>query len=111
MHVEAKDGVVVLQPKGFLTGGKETDEVIHAVRSAIHEGKHIVLDLCDTEHLTSIPIGLLVGLHISAGQRGVEFVLCNLAKRIKSVIVLFRLNEVFKIYESRSDALDALRVA
>lgn len=111
MRVETKDEVLIVQPKGFMKGGKETDEIVHAVRSAIQEGKHILLDLCETDHMTSIPLGLLVGLHISAGQREVEFVLCNLTDRIKSVIVIFRLNEVFTIYESRADALHALRAA
>ncbi len=58
--------------------------------------------------MSSIPIGQLVGLHVSAENRNVRFVLCNLSDRIDSLVIVFKLNEVFTIYDSRAEALAAL---
>ncbi len=109
LHVEHADGVAIVQPKGILKGDHETDELERVVRQLLDNHEKILIDLSHVEHMTSIPIGVLVGLHVSARNRHIPFLLCNLTHQIEDVIVIFRLAELFRIFDSRDEALDWLR--
>ena len=52
--------VVILEPKGSLVGGDETDELKKAVASLLDQGnRKLIVDLGDVEYLNSSAIGAL----------------------------------------------------
>src|SRR5213593_2281599 len=101
--------VVVVIPEGILKGDKETSQLENELRRLIQGGqKKVILDLRHTTHLNSIAIGVLAGIHISAANRGVNFCVCNVEKRIENLLVIVRLINVLNVYDSRDDALASL---
>ena len=98
--------VAVLAPKGYLTGGDETDELEQAIK-ALGEGgnKHLVINLGETQHLNSTALGVLISAHSSYVRRGGQMKLCNVDQRIQNIFVITKLSMVFDVYPSEETAI------
>jgi anti-anti-sigma factor len=102
--------VVVVMPEGSFTGGRETDQFESELRRHIQANqKKILLDLRGTSHLSSVPIGMLVGVHTSATNRGLHLFMCNIERRIDNVLVVLKLINVFNVFDTREQALEAFK--
>lgn len=108
LHVDYNGDVAVVRPRGTLKGDRETDELERVVRQLLDNRENVLIDLNDVDHMTSIPIGVLVGLHVSAKNRHLAFSICNMTHHIEDVIVIFRLAELFTIYDTTKEALLAM---
>ena len=100
--------VVVVIPEGMLKGDNETTQLESELRRLIQSQRKVVLDLRNTSHLNSVAIGMLAGIHTSAANRGTQFCVCNVEKRIHNMLVIVRLVNVLSVYESREEAIAAL---
>lgn len=98
--------VVVLAPKGYLTGGDETDELEQAIK-ALGEGgnKHLVINLGETQHLNSTALGVLISAHSSYVRRGGQMKLCSVDQRIQNIFVITKLSMVFDVYPGEEQAI------
>jgi anti-anti-sigma factor len=109
LRTERIGDVVICIPEGMLTGGRETDQVENELRRHVQEGqKLILLDLRNTTHLASVAIGMLVGVHTSASNRGLHFAVCNVERRISNTLTILRLVNVLNVYDKREEALEAM---
>jgi len=71
-------------------------EIDAAVRPLIHAGGHILIDLTDVEYLDSSGLGTLVGLKVSAINKGYcKLELLNLSPKVKQLISLTNLSQLF----------------
>jgi len=109
LHIERVGNVAVLVPEGMLKGGKETEELENALRKLVYDKhKKILLDLSKTSFMSSRAIGVLAATHTSAVNRNLHFCVCNIERRIESVLVLIKLMNMLNVYDTREDALQAL---
>jgi len=112
LRVERVGDVAVLMPEGMLKGGKETDELENTLRKLIYDDqKWILLDLARVSHMSSMAIGVLASAYSSAKKREVEFAVCNIEERIQSVLVLVKLSNILTVYDTREDALQAMKAS
>ena len=66
----ANGEIVILEPKGSLVGGEETDELRSEVNKLIEKGnKKLVVDLSKVTYMNSTAIGTLVAAHTSYANR------------------------------------------
>jgi anti-sigma B factor antagonist len=68
------------------------------VKSLIDEGGHIMIDFADLKYLDSLGIGTLVGLKVSAINKGfckLEFV--NLTPRMRELLTITNLTQLFSL--------------
>ncbi|MFA6456648.1 MAG: STAS domain-containing protein [Bacteroidota bacterium] len=101
--------VVVLEPKGSLVGGDETDELKKTVAGLLEHGnRKLIVDLGDVEYLNSSAIGALVSAHTSYLNRQGKLILCNVNKSITNVFVVTKLSTIFTTAEKREDAIYAI---
>ncbi|MEW5798619.1 MAG: STAS domain-containing protein [Bacteroidota bacterium] len=101
--------VVVLEPKGSLVGGDETDELKKTVHTLLEQGnRKLIVDLGDVEYLNSSAIGVLVSAHTSYMNRQGKMILCNVNKSITNVFVVTKLSTIFSSAETREDAIYAI---
>jgi anti-anti-sigma regulatory factor len=92
--------IAVLEPRGSLIGGEETDELKAKAKDIIEQGnKKLVLDL-----------GALVGIHSMYQKVGGQIKLCNVAKGVQNVFVITKLTSVFDVEEDRNKAINSLKV-
>lgn len=98
--------VVILEPKGSLVGGDETDELKKTITSYLDQGnRKLIVDLGDVEYLNSSAIGALVSAHTSYMNRQGKLILCNVNKSITNVFVVTKLSTIFNTSENREEAI------
>lgn len=96
----------VLSPKGFLSGGDETDELERAIKSLGEAGnKNLVINLGETQHLNSTALGVLISAHSGYVRRGGQMKLCSVDKRIENIFVITKLSLVFDVYPTEEQAI------
>ena len=107
----AKDGkIVILEPKGSLVGGEETDDLRSAVNELIEKGnKLLIIDLGKVTYLNSTAIGALVSAHTSYVNRKGKLILCNVNKNISNVFVVTKLSMIFQLEKDQGEAVLSLK--
>ena len=100
------NGIVVLSPKGNLTGGDETDELRDHLKALLEqEVSCVVINFSETEFITSMALGVLIAAHASFTKRDRRINLCNLDKKIWNLLVITRLSLTFDVYENEEKAI------
>jgi len=98
--------IVVITPKGYLTGGDETEELEQAIKTLAEGGnKALVVNLGETQHLNSTALGVLISAHSNYVRRGGQMKLCSVDKKIENIFVITKLSLVFDVYTTEELAL------
>jgi anti-sigma B factor antagonist len=101
--------IVILEPKGSLVGGEETDELRSEVNKLIEKGnKKLIIDLSKVTYMNSTAIGALVAAHTSYANRHGKLILCDVGKNISNVFVVTKLSMIFQVEKDQSEAVLAL---
>jgi anti-sigma B factor antagonist len=96
----------VIEVKGSLVGGEETDEVRSAVADFVEQGnKKLIIDLSKVTYLNSTAIGVLVSAHTTYARNKGHVKLCGINKNINNIFVITKLTMVFDVVETREDAV------
>jgi anti-sigma B factor antagonist len=99
----------VIEVKGSLVGGEETDELRNAVADFVEQGtKKLIIDLGKVTYLNSTAIGVLVSTHTTFSKNKGHVKLCGINKNINNIFVITKITLVFDVSESRDDAVAAL---
>jgi anti-sigma B factor antagonist len=111
LKVSTDGGTTVVE----LTDRKILDEVSIAqigeqlnVLAAQQSVPKLVLDFANVAHMSSSALGMLIKLHKRVREQKGEVCLCNIQPAIAEVFAITRLNEIFRICESRQKALESL---
>ncbi|TMQ62778.1 MAG: STAS domain-containing protein [Candidatus Eisenbacteria bacterium] len=106
MRQRQVESIAILAPKGYLTGGDETDELERTIKQLGESGnKHLIVNLADTQHLNSTALGVLISAHTNYVRRGGQMKLCAVDKRIENIFVITKLSLVFDVYPSEEQAI------
>jgi anti-sigma B factor antagonist len=106
---EQNGEIIIIEPKGSLVGGEETDELRNAVAESVEKGnKKLIVDLGKVTYMNSTAIGALVSAHTSYVNRKGKIVLCNVNKNINNIFVVTKLSMIFQVADTRPDAILSL---
>jgi len=106
MKQRQSGNVVILSPRGYLTGGDETEELEQAIKALGEAGnKSLLINLADTQHLNSTALGVLISAHSNYVRRGGQMKLCSVDKRIENIFVITKLSLVFDVYPNEEQAI------
>jgi len=98
----------VIEAKGSLVGGEETDELRRYVADFLQQGvKNLVIDLSKVTYLNSTAIGVLVSAHTSYARNKGQVKLCGVNRNIDNIFVITKLMLVLDVVETREDAIKA----
>lgn len=87
--------VTVIKCHGKLTG-ENADEIRNVVQPMIQRGGRIALDFADLQYMDSAGLGAVVGLKVSALNRGLCVLeLRNITPRIKQLLSITNLLQLF----------------
>jgi anti-sigma B factor antagonist len=103
LHVVEKliDGLMVLDLRGRITLGPDTETVRAKLREVLDKGyKRVILDLGGVGYIDSAGLSTLVACHISARKAGSEVKLLNLTKVVRDLLQITRLSTVFETYDN-----------
>jgi len=99
--VEKKvDGVLLLDLRGRITLGNETESLRNKVKQALEAGyAHILLDLGEITYIDSVGLSTLIAGYTSARKAGGNLKLLHLPRGVHQLLQITRLSTVFEIYE------------
>ncbi len=96
LEFEYKDELVLVKCHGRLIA-EVSGNFYSRIRKLMPEHKRIVLDLAHLEHMDSMGLGSLVRLMVSAKSNGCSLELVHLGKRVRQLLGVTHLLEVFTI--------------
>jgi anti-sigma B factor antagonist len=96
LDIEVKENMTIVRVHGHLVSGL-TDILYSKVRPMIPETKRLVLDLCDVTYMDSMGLGTLVALYTSAQGSGCQLQLLKIGQRVRELLGLTHLLDVFSI--------------
>jgi len=104
------DGVMLLDLRGRLTLGEETEKLRGKVRQLVEGGySRIILNLEEVSYIDSVGLSTLVASYTSARKQGGELKLLHLTKRVHDLLQITRLSTVFEIYDSLEEAQQSFK--
>ncbi|MEL7532724.1 MAG: STAS domain-containing protein [Bacteroidota bacterium] len=103
---EKQEEIGVFKLNGNLIG--ETDGVPITEAFTEHLGndvKQFVIDLSELQHINSTGLGVLITLLTKARKVGGEVNLANPSQYIKNLLLITKLNTIFKIHDTTEEAV------
>ena len=112
LEVRNMGDVVVLNPKGLLLGGKETDELQEKILELDRAGNNkLLLNLGKVTFMSSMGLAVVFRAHASYAKRGATVKICSVDRRLKQIFVIVRLGLVYgdHVHETEEEAVAAFR--
>jgi anti-sigma B factor antagonist len=108
INVVEKYTAVVIELKGDITGSAKDDEFSGILHKLLSEGKkNIIIDLKETGFVNSSGLGMLIGGYTTVKNDGGDLRLANLSEKIESLLVITKLNAVFKNFDTVDEAINS----
>jgi anti-sigma B factor antagonist len=106
--VKMVDGIILLDLRGRITLGHETEAFRRKIRELIDAGhRRLILDLGEITYIDSVGLGTLAASFASVRKEGGDLKLVHLPKGAHQLLQITRLSTVFEIYENLESALQA----
>lgn len=111
-RVEVSGGTLIISPVGDINtlSGDLLHEAATMMSDLIeaHESPMLVVDLAGVPSCSSLFMSFLLRCHKSVKSRSGEMVLCCATQMMLELLALTRLDTVWAVYPTRSEALDAV---
>lgn len=111
-RVEVSGGTLIISPVGDINtlSSEMLDEASTMMSQLIeaHESPMLVVDLGGVPSCSSLFMSFLLRCHKAVKTRGGEMVLCTVSKMLQELLSLTRLDTVWAIYGSRTEAIEAV---
>ncbi|HLR90646.1 MAG TPA: STAS domain-containing protein [Balneolaceae bacterium] len=108
INVVEKYGCVIVELKGNVMGGPDSEQFSELLHSFIDEGKkNVIVDLGSVKFMNSSGLGMLIaGLTTMRRAEG-DLRICQADKKIESLLVVTRLITVFEHYPTVDEAVQS----
>jgi anti-sigma B factor antagonist len=104
------DGIMVLDLRGRITLGPETEAVRTKLKDLLSAGQNqIILNLGEVTYLDSVGLGTLIGGYTSTSNSGGDLKLLHLPRGVQQLLQVTRLSTVFEIYEDLHAAVASFK--
>jgi anti-sigma B factor antagonist len=101
--------VTVIELNGDVLGGPDANELHGKLRDLLNAGKkNIVIDLVKVEYMNSSGLGMMASALSTVKNAGGTLVLANPTERIKSLLAITKLNQLFKTFDNIDQAVASL---
>jgi len=95
------DGVLLLDLRGQITLGEETEALRSKIKEVVAAGyTRILLDLEEITYIDSVGLSTLVASFTSARSAGGNLKLLHLPRGVRHLLQITRLSTVFEIYDN-----------
>lgn len=107
--IKTERGTLLLHLEGDLIGEQSGIEIIDMVNNYINDGiLKLAVDLSKVRYMNSSGIGVLITLLTKLRNAGGEMAIINPSEQIKKLLIITKLNTIFKVYASESEAIEGL---
>lgn len=106
----SQDGVTVFKLEGEIIDKTQANGFMEQVDKLISSGKkHIVLDLEGLRYMNSSGLNVLVNILTKTRNVGGDVSVCNLTAKVKTLLVVTKLDTIFHILPSVDEAIQRLK--
>ncbi|HKI79605.1 MAG TPA: STAS domain-containing protein [Ignavibacteriaceae bacterium] len=104
-----KFGTVIIEITDNLIGGPEASKINDTVNNLLSDKKNnIIVDLGKVKFVNSSGLGILIRNFTSTTNSGGNFVLANINEKMRGLLSITKLNQVFKVYPTVEEAANTL---
>jgi len=107
--LEEVDGVKIIRIKEERLDTNVAPDLKAQLLVLIGEGKKVLLDLSDVQYADSSGLGAILLGFRHARDNGGDFAICEVQKRVQSLIDIAQLKGVIKSFATRQDAIEAIK--
>ena len=104
-NISQEDDVTVVEVTGQLIVGNRQELKEAVLKELEDDARKFLVDFSDTAYIDSSGLGVLVSLSKKIREKGGELRLSNLNEDVRTLFELTKLDTLFRIAESRSEAL------
>lgn len=106
-YIEIKPSIYLMKIDGNLQGGNQAMEFSETLIDLINQKpKALLIDLSGIQIINSSGIGMIVNGFNTFKQNGSDFLLINLHEKVKKLLEITHLDQVFKIFKNLDEALN-----
>jgi len=103
-----QENIGIFTLKGNLIGENDGIAITEAFTTQIENGtQNFVVSMNELKHINSAGLGVLITLLTKARKKGGELILAQPSDFIKNLLLITKLNTIFRIYDSEEDAVAA----
>jgi anti-sigma B factor antagonist len=110
MRLKTKElnDVVVIEVKGNMMGGPDSQKFRDLLHKLVDEGKNkVVVDLKNVKFINSAGLGTLISGLTTMRNAGGDLKIANPTEKIESLLMITRLIKVFESYSSVDEAFES----
>ena len=111
--IEHAGNIAIVVAEGRFIRAEPVDELDAAFTKLLDDERYdrILLDMTGMEFLRSISIGVIATAHDKARKRGAHLYLCGMNRRNRSAFELMKFGPQLAVFDTRDQALEALKKA
>ena len=109
VQTQISGDVCILHCSGRIVFGDEGAALRERGRNILAGTPRVVVDLNEVDYIDSGGLGILVGLWVSARNKGGELKLVSPTQRIKELLRRTSLAKIFRVYGNNDEAVAAFR--
>ena len=104
-----EDNYQILSLGGELIDKNQANDLIKSVDELLETGKNnFVIDLAELKYMNSSGLNVLIQLLTKTRTKGGESVIYNVSKKVNDLLVITKLNTLFKVANTKEEALKLL---
>lgn len=104
-EISVINGIHLISLSGRLTEKEQSEELIATFEEMLSKGENsVLLELSSLEYVNSSGLNLLIGMLTKARNAGGELAICGVSDKVRQLLVMTRLDSIFKIYGSVESA-------
>ena len=109
-NASQQEGITIFKLEGEIIDKNQTAGLMEEIDTLISSGKkNIVLELAGIRYMNSSGINVLVNILTKARNAGGDVTVCNLSAKVKELLVVTKLDTIFRILPSVDDAVKKLK--
>ncbi len=104
-----ENNIQVLVLSGELIDKHQANDLMTRMEELLEQGKpKLIIDLSDLKYMNSSGLNVLIQLLTKTRNNGGESVIYNLSKKVNDLLVITKLNTLFKVADSKEAAIKML---
>ena len=109
VRTQVSGDVLIFLCDGRIVFGDEGSVLRERIGNVLQGTANVVVNLKGVDYIDSGGLGILVGLLVSARNRGGELTLVSPRERVKDVLRNTSLDRIFRVYANNDEAVAAFR--
>lgn len=107
--ITEENNIQVLVLSGELIDKNQATDLVKNIDDLLTQGKSkLIIDLSDLKYMNSSGLNVLIQLLTKTRTNGGESVIFNVSKKVNDLLIITKLNTLFKVADNKAEAIKML---